>query len=356
MKNIPDYISEKRVPVETPKSLVNKGQAHFGTFSESFEELNLLDCEQPCGFLLPHFMNRLRLTEWEAFEINMDEGTLISAVYNNNGLVAFSIMVFFNKKEKKIYSWKNFAPAFRASVAPQLVDGVSHLKTSKSEYTIKNDLKNGKASAVGFAKNKKFGEFEIDMQVERLSPISNVSIPFGKNKPLYSEKDFFKANGFIKINGQKFESNNKTVSIIDDHKGYYPYKAHYDWLTTMGKMEIDGKEQYFAFNLTRNQSIDQDAFNENLIWLEGESHPMPPVEFTHDKNNDKIWYIKDKKGLVDLRFEIDDIFKMPVHAVIVDIKYDLPFGTIYGYVTDTNGKKYVVDGMTGVGEDKTTRM
>ncbi|UKI14705.1 MAG: hypothetical protein L6V85_01375 [Clostridiales bacterium] len=34
----------------------------------------------------------------------------------------------------------------------------------------------------------------------------------------------------------------------------------------------------------------------------------------------------------------------------------LPYGKIYGYVTDTNGKKYTVDGMVGIGEDKTTRI
>ena len=346
---------KKRRPVDPPKAIVENGQAHFGTFNSQFEVLNLLDCEQPCGIFLPHFMNRTRLTEWEAFEINMDEGALISAVYNT-GAIGFSIFVFFDKKQGKALSWKNIVPGFKAHVAPQLVDGVSTLKTKNSDYVITNDLKNGKAHAKGFSKNKKFGTFEIDMSVERLSPISNVSIPFGKNKPLYSEKDFFKATGYISINGQKYESNGNTVSIIDDHKVYYPYHAHYDWLTTMGKMNIDGEEKYFAFNLTRNQSIDQDSYNENLIWLEGESSPLPPVMFTHDEQNPNIWYVKDEHGCVDIRFEIEDVFKMPIKALVVDVKYDLPFGKIYGFVKDINGKKYVVDGMTGIGEDKTTRM
>ncbi len=355
MSNYPEYISEKRRPVPTPKSIVENGQAHFGTFEDSFEKLNLLDCEQPCGLFLPHFMNRTRLTEWEAFEINMDEGALVSAIYNT-GMIGFSIMVFFDKKKNRILSWKNFVPGCKAKVAKQLVDGVSSLKTKNSDFVITNDLKNGKAHAVGFAKNNKFGKFEIDMSVERLSPPSNVSIPFGKNKPLYSEKDFFKASGYISINGEKYESKDNTVSIIDDHKGYYPFFAHYDWLTTMGKLEIDGKQQFFAFNLTHNQSINQDEYNENLIWVEGKSYPLPPVKFTHNEQNPNIWYAKDEHGCVDIRFEIADVFKMPIHALVVDVKYDLPFGKIYGFVTDTNGKKYVVDGMTGIGEDKTTRM
>ena len=43
-------------------------------------------------------------------------------------------------------------------------------------------------------------------------------------------------------------------------------------------------------------------------------------------------------------------------VLVVDTYYALPFGKIYGYVKDVNGKKYVVDGMLGIGEDKSTRM
>ncbi|MEG2540774.1 MAG: DUF2804 family protein [Clostridia bacterium] len=355
MSNYPSYISEKRRPIATPKAIVDRGQAVFGTFSEPFETLNLRDCEQPCGFLLPHFMNRTRLTEWEAFEVNMDECSLISAVYNT-GLLGFSIIVFYDKRTNKITSFKNFVPGFKAKVAPQLVSGVSQLKTKHSSVTITNDFKNGKATAVENAKNKAGNTIEMNMSVERIAPISNVSIPFGKNKPLYSEKDFFKATGYITINGEKLVTNENSVSIIDDHKGYYPYHAHYDWLTTMGKCKIDGEDKFFAFNLTRNQSTNQDDFNENLIWLENESFPLPPVVFTHDSKNKNIWYAKDEHGCVDIRFEIADTFSMPMHFVVVSVDYDLPFGKIYGFVKDTNGKKYVVDGMLGIGEDKTTRM
>ena len=139
-----------------------------------------------------------------------------------------------------------------------------------------------------------------------------MSIPFGPNKPLYSEKDFFKATGYIAVNGEKFVTNENSVSIIDDHKGYYPYLAHYDWLTTMGKCNVDGEmkyfafnltrnqsidqDAYFAFNLTRNQSIDQDAYNENLIWVDGESYPLPPVVFERESRKAKTWRIHDEPG------------------------------------------------------------
>lgn len=358
MSDYPEYISEKRRPVKTPDAIVDEsGQAQFGTFDESFKRLNLIDCKKPCGDNMPDFMKKSRLTEWEAFEIHLDEGALISAIYNT-GPLGFSIFVWFDKRNKKIYSWRNIVPVKQAKVASQLIDDYCYLKTGKSEYKITNDLANGLAYAKGYTKNGKSGLFEIDMKVERLSPPSNVSIPFGPNKPLYSQKEFLKATGFIKVNGETFMTNSNSVGIIDDHKGYYPYRAHYDWLTSMGKCEIDGEMKYFAFNLTRNQSVNQDDYNENLIWIEGESFPLPPVTFTHKDGELKAdtWFIKDEHGTVDLRYEIDNVFYMPMHFLVVDVYYALPFGRIYGYVTDINGKKYVVDGMLGIGEDKTTRM
>jgi len=364
MSDYPKYISETRRPAPTPDSIVENGKVHFGTFDSPFKNLNLLDANKPCGKLMPDFLKQGRLVEWEAFEVNMDEGTLISAVYNT-GPAGFSIFMWYDKATKKILAWQNIVLRSQAKVAKQLISDYCYCKTGKSEYTITNDFANGKAYAKGFTKGKD-GEFSIDMKFERLSPLANGVMPLGKNKDgsfrnaLYSEKDFFKATGVIKCNGKEYKTNDRSVGIIDDHKGYYPFKSHYDWLTTMGKCNIDGEEKFFAFNLTRNQSVDQDQYNENVIWLEGESFPMPPVIFKHKdgKKKAKEWHIVDEKGLglVDVTFKIEDVHYIPLHLLVVDTYYALPCGSISGYVTDTNGKKYIVDGMVGVGEDKSTRM
>ena len=289
MSNFAKNIGEKRTPVTTPAHIVENGVAHYGTFSEPFQDLNLLDCKKPFFMKTPSFIKRMRLIEWEAFEVNMDEGSLISACYNM-GPIGFSIFVWHNNADNKIYAWRNLVPVKRAKVAKQLLSDNCYCKTKKSEYKIINDFANGKAQCVGHTKGKS-GEFAIDISFERLSPLANGVMPLMKNKdgsfrnPLYSEKDFFKATGTITLNGKTYKTNERSVGIIDDHKGYYPFFSHYDWLTTMGKTEIDGEQKFFAFNLTRNQSVDQVNYNENVIWLEGESFPMPPVVFTHKDGN-----------------------------------------------------------------------
>ena len=109
MSNLPEYISSTRMPAPTPDSIVENGKVHFGTFDAPFKNLNLLDAIKPCSSKMPEFMKASRLVEWEAFEVHMDEGALISAVYNT-GPMGFSIFVWYDKKENKIYSWRNLVP------------------------------------------------------------------------------------------------------------------------------------------------------------------------------------------------------------------------------------------------------
>ncbi|NCA66492.1 MAG: DUF2804 domain-containing protein [Clostridia bacterium] len=353
MDKYPDYISEKRRPVASPKCIVQDGQSLFGTFATPIENLNFLDCVKPCGKLLPHALNKIRFTKWEALEVMLDEGTLLSAVYHM-GMMGFSIFVYFDKTEKKTYSWVNFTQAKNCIVAPNLIDSVTTLTTKNSFAELNNEFQNGLCRAKGNSKNKKSGAVEFELKLSRISPPSIVNIPFGSNKPLYSEKDFFKAEGYIVINGKKILTNDNSTSIIDDHKGYYPFKAHYDWLTTMGKTEIDGEQKYLAINFTRNQSINQDDYNENLLWLENQSCPIPPVKF--EKISKNKWKVTDEHNTVEVYFDIEADFKMMTHLGILDISYTLPFGKVSGYVHDTNGKKYIIDGMYGIGEDKSTRI
>lgn len=342
-------VPKKRVPVKAPAQLVTNGQADFGTYEGPIPDINLLDSKKPCGFLMPDFMIPSRLTVWEAFEISLDEGLLVSAAYNMGGSIGFSIFVWYDKNTKKVSHWMNPVPGAFAHVAPNLIDSKTVLKTPLSVFEINNEFQNHKCKAYGKSVNLK-GKIEFDMEIEGISPPSVVNIPFAKNKSLYSQKEFFTAKGTLNVNGKKYKTNEHSTVIIDDHKGFYPFHAHYDWLTSMGYTKNNGKVKYLGFNLTRNQSTDQEKFNENLLWVDDKAFALPPVTFKHKGKH--TWIVKDKYGNVDITFKISKIFTMGI-PVLLD--YSLPFGTLTGYIK-ADGKKYNFDGMYGIGEDKTTNV
>lgn len=65
------------------------------------------------------------------------------------------------------------------------------------------------------------------------------------------------------------------------------------------------------------------------------------------------WIIKDEHDMVNLKFKVRNMNPMIMHALVVNIDYYVAFGELKGYVRDEDGKKYVLDGMMGMGEDKT---
>ena len=193
--------------------------------------------------------------------------------------------------------------------------------------------------------------------MERLSKPS-LPFPYSNNRALYSQKDFFKITGKLKINGEEMLTDENTTALIDDHRGYYPRRAHYDWLTTMGKYDIDNKKQLFAFNLTHNQSADEESYNENIIWLENKTSLLPPVKFKQSITCNKFrnyseWTVKDKYDMVNVKFKVYGIIPIVFDYCLFKLDYYITFGVLEGYLRDETGKKYNLDGMMGLGEDKT---
>lgn len=341
-------LSDKRIAVSTPENVIDKnGNCHFGTFDKEFQNMDFLGVDKPTA--LPNFLNRLRLTVWEAAEINFDKIVLLTAVCDM-GIIGTILTVVYDKRTKKCTFWQDMLPGPEVSVCKTLLHGdETSSKSKKVRVKIINNFENGKAIVSGFSSNKK-STVDYRVKLNRVSKPSIVNIPFGANRPLYSQKDLFSVEGYIEFNGERFIADSASTAIIDDHRGYYPRVSHYDWVTTLGQKDIDGNKEYFGINLTRNQSINQTDYNENLIWFEGRSTLLTPVRFYHENPN--CWHVKDEYGMVDLTFDIGDEFTMYIPLKIVDMDYHITFGELKGYVCDPDGKKYILDGMTGIGEDK----
>ena len=373
------FISEKRRAVPTPKDLVNEnGKVVFGTFDKEFVTMDLIKAKRPTK--APDFMNKFKLTLWEATEVHLKNGVLL-AVVCDMGIFGKQLNFFYDKRDHKVYCWDTQIPSKETVIAPNLLNGaVAEAKSEFGFVRYVNNFQDGKADLSGKHTGKclitapsetkkasesikeNYGEatIEYEFKLTRVSKPCIVSIPFpySDNRTLYSQKDLFKAEGKLILNGEEMLTDEDSTATIDDHRGYYPRKAHYDWLATMGTCEIDGEKKYIGFNLTHNQSTDEEAYNENLIFFEGNTSILPPVKFTRsiaskDFTNYSEWTVKDEHDMVNLKFKVYGINPMVMHALVVNIDYYVAWGELEGYIRDEDGKKYDLTGMMGIGEDKT---
>ena len=372
------YIPQKRRKQKTPKKLVDeKGKVIFGTFESEFEEMNLLYAKGPTR--LPDCFNKYKLTLWEAIEVHLENGVLLSAL-SYMGFSGFLVNMFYDKDTKTTYCWQTRIGSSKLQIAKNLMHGNTTEVTTKNSF-IKfiNNFEKGECIVSGkhtgkclvnpydstikvdnISKNYKQCNIEYEFKLKRISKPSIVCVPFPltNNRPQYSEKDFFKIEGKLIINGKELLTDENSTALIDDHRAYYPRKAHYDWLTTMGKYNIDNKLQYFAFNFSSNQCIDPESYNQNLIWLENKSSLLPPVEFERSIPCNKFsnfseWTIKDKYDMVNIKCKNYGIVPIVANFWIFKMDYYITFGVLEGYIRDEEGKKYILDGMMGLGEDKT---
>lgn len=349
------FISNERRSVPTPADLVSEGKCIFGTFDKEFETMDLLDIDRPTA--LPNIFNKLRLSLWEAAEVCFDEGILLAAV-SDMSLFGVTLHLFFDKRTGKLHEFRTMQRAKKTNIASNLLNSITEAETSRSSIRFENDFGNGKCNIKGRHKNKSDEHIEYELFFTRLSKPSVVSIPLEdidkRHRPMYSQKDFFNAEGIITINGETITLTNGKA-IVDDHKGYYPRRSHYDWITTMG--ENNGRP--FAVNLTRNQSVDQDKYNENLIWFDNATSLLPPVIFTRDIESKDfkdhaVWKIKDDYGMVDVTFDVKAIHGIVIHTMpVASVEYYILFGCLNGFVLGEDGNRYFIENMPCVGEDKT---
>lgn len=256
------YIDPKRRAVPTPKSMVDeKGICAFGTFDKEFEQMDLVKLKKPTR--APQCMNRLKLTLWEATEVHLKNGVLL-AVVCDMGIFGKTLNIFYDKRTGKVYCWDTNLKSKDTVIAPNLINGaIAEGQTPVSHVKYVNNFQDGKCELSGNHKGKclitvtrkdktivnaikeNYGEatIEYDFTLNRLSKPCVASIPFGKNRPLYSQKDFFKAEGRLVINGEEMLTDEDSTAIVDDHRGFYPRRAHYDWVTTMGKCNVDGERK-----------------------------------------------------------------------------------------------------------------
>lgn len=320
---------------QAPKSVVKGGYPMLGSFNQSIENVNIFDMKS----YRPEFIRNMRLKEWEAFQLTNDDYFILGAIYDIK-IVTINILVIYDRNSKKVYKFQETAFLKKAKLAKGLRKTKNELKIKEFDFKINNDIQEGSIKI----KIKIKDQVAIDVEFTSVNDPLVVVMPFSQKRILYSHKEIMKASGEMMLWGKENVFGEESIGIIDDHKGQYPYNLKYDWVT--GCSNVKGKVQ--GFNLTKNQIINQEIYNENCLWIDGKVKTLPPVEFELLKDK---WLIRDEEGLVNVKFILEKSFGINLKAGLVAVNYTAPFGLFEGEIADQK-----IDGFFGMGENKKYRM
>jgi hypothetical protein len=338
------------------ETLVTDGKFKFGTFSSQFRKVNPLDAEKPLDMWLPGPLLGFRLKEWQAFQLGNSRWFMLAVLYNAK-VSALAQFIAYDKENKKKYLFEKVLPSWMIKVPDAIWDARQSYQDKNCRIELISQLGRGRfyinIQIRGYRgmpdTEAHFEAFHDDGLVE---PIV-VSIPFGKNRGVYSHKCLMPMQGRLSIGDEKVEFlRQESFAIIDDHKGFYPYVMKYDWATAAG---YNDRGQLIGFNLTDNQSLDPEKFNENCLWLDGKLNLLPPVKFNRPDGVEGDWLIRDRYGMVDLVFKPETMGKIDINYLILKVKYRGPLGYCNGFIKDRSGNKVAINQYFGMGEDKYIR-
>ncbi len=348
-----------RAITRAPERLVENDHYNLGCFDTPVREANPLDIPSTY-FFIPAWLKYIQLREWQAFQIKNEEYFILIALYNAKKMSVVHFIVYNYKTTQKM-KYEKQLNAFSTIVVPNtLYNSHGYYHGDDISIDVFHDLAKNKLDMKIKIQNFPGGLPDLEAEFHGLHDVNRykpmvVCNPFSEDSVMFSHKCLMPGHGIMTIfnNSSQPEVINfaegKTEIIIDDHKGYYPYITRYDWVTGLGREE--GSNKMIGFNLTNNQVIEQDKYNENCLWYDGELHPLPPIHMDRPNGYTGIWMVKDDHDMVNLEFQPVTHTSVHLNYIVAYSKYEGPYGFFKGYLRKKNGDKVVVDGLIGMGED-----
>ena len=342
------YVREIQPPRSTP---IENGKPLQGTWTKTFDEVDLLDIHQPYRFPLPRRIRDFRIKEWESFIIQ-DDRFLLLAVLGNIKICRYASVILYDKESKERLWFKKTIPGsgwrLPRSLKNASIDSRSwgfffRIHSWLDADTLRLDL-----DIEATRKRPSFtahAEFCFD---EKQTVPMAVNLLFSENRSMYAYKSEATVRGDMVFGGQhmSFDPAN-TTGVFCDFKGYYPYPMLSQWCTALG---YDASNRRIAFSLAENQAKESFINNENALWVDGRLTPLPPVKITRTAGVESEWIIQDMEGMVDLVFTPKEQIRYKVNFFLPRSYYDSPLGFYNGVVVDSQGVEIPLRNMWGLGE------
>ncbi|MDR3302963.1 MAG: DUF2804 domain-containing protein [Treponema sp.] len=345
------YIREIQPPRSSP---IEKGIPLQGTWTNSFESVDLLSVERPFSFPWRKWAVDKRIKEWQTFVIQ-NENYSIVAVLANLKHYCWAQVLLYDKEAKKTLRFRKLVPfngwrmpttLSNASIDSRAYGFFFRIHNWLDANTIRVDLDiEATRTRPSFTAHLKY-----DIDRNAITPMA-VSLLFNGRNSMYAYKAIAPVRADMVLNGRHIALQpDTTTGYFGDFKGYYPYRMRSRWCTAC---TVD-KQGRYGFSIAENQARASFKNNENALWLNGQLTPLPPVHITTGPGAD--WIIQDMEGMVDLVFTPEVPVHNTLNIVLSKAEYHTPLGYFNGMLLDTQGSRVEVHNLWGLGENLYVRV
>ncbi len=346
---------------EAPENLIKDGKAQFGSFITSPKNLDIKGIKSPFGVLpLPTFITNLRIRSNLSFVFSTSEyfGTidlLDSKVYG------FSEVNIWNKKTLKRYSYKNVMFLVRRLIPKNLEKAICLTYSKRRHIRIAWDKQRNKFKIEFNLKGDDvrpniMGAFVSSNWNDNVSFTSVLPAPIMRRCYASYQQPIIVEGGLCSTKGKMnpFFLPQRTQSLFVLTRAYYKSRTLNNLITGIGKV----KEDEIVFRITDMSilPVDKNTYNENVLIVNNEITPLPPVTVTHPFGKMKKWVIQDTESMVDLVFTPDSASQRIISVVLLHAQYFTVYGTFEGVLITKEGKSISLKGFPGIIKNQRIRL
>jgi hypothetical protein len=334
--------------------MIVEGQvAEFGAFTDPFREVNLIDVELVMrGRKAPRIIRDFRLKEWEHFGVVTDEYYFGMVIFDAK-FMGTSFFYVYDRKNGHFFEHERTGIGGPVRVARELWHGECFFRHYGYSMEFENRLDSGMHRIrveIAGKKNKPEINAEIYMleNLARLQPLVIVS-PVSENRPLYTHKAAAPVEGKIIFGDTEVRLHpEKDVGLMDVQKTFYPYHTFWNWATFAGH---DESGRFIAMNACQNFITDDERYNENCTWVDGEISLLGAVRFEFDRSDlMKPWRVYAPTGGLDVTFTPEGKRVGRTNIGVVMSDFNQPFGKYKGTMAGPGSSTVEVDGQFGLCE------
>jgi hypothetical protein len=186
----------------------------------------------------------------------------------------------------------------------------------------------------------------LRLQPELRSEPLMLCTPTGYSGWTYTQKhNGLAVTGNLFILGQEQDVNNVSAGY-DFSAGFMRKETSWRWAS----INHLGEEQRLGLNLA--VGVNESGYCENVVWVNGERHLIPPVQFHFSRDNPyKTWRITSLDGRVDLAFTPLNCRSERKNFWFLKSNFRQYIGYFSGFVIDGCGIRHKLDDVVGLTED-----
>ncbi len=347
-----------------PNKLVQNRKPVFGLFKGFPKSLDIRGVESPFKSIpLPRFISNFRIRGSLQFSFNI--GPYIGIIdFLDEKIVGYAEVTFWNKENSRKYSYKVFMGPRRRFIPHNLTSGYCASYNKNRYIRISWDHTKDKISLIlnlkgDSARPTVNAAFLANFSNSAMSELTAVVPAPTKRRCSATYFATPAIHGTMTLGATKMSEgvNMKDTfgnSLLSINRTYYTFLSDSEFVSATGM--CDNHSITFQIFTTPDDGSDPELTNHNILFVDGECTPLPPVTITHPFGLNEKWVIQDFENMVDLTFTPVSENYRDLTMIVFHTQTHTVYGNFEGSITTKDGTTYNLSKFAGITRNQTIRI